>query len=202
MNAADYEFQAKKRRLIDTIVDADNPLLDALNSVRENQPAGGEQSASPPAKEGSNTEDDLVLLAAVKEALVGKKLDGTWNHLMFFVSIVDCSGEQVNTDEPHEGNKILLGSDLSELQYLVLMAVGYEMDEIKVGNLPVSLVTLLFGWCHPPDSYCPEDDEDDGPDAEGCRLYSNNKETYGCLYDKFVTRKDPTENYRVIRVGL
>ena len=151
----------------------------------------------------NKVQDDTILLAAVKTALEGKELDETWDTLDFFISIVNCDGEMVNTDIPSDGNKVLHGRDLSPLQYLVIMAVGYYLDEIQVDGAVVSLTSLLKGWCTIPEAFAKEDedDEDNSPDAIGCRKYSNNIETYGCLYSKFETCKNPKRNYRVIRAG-
>lgn len=144
-------------------------------------------------------DNNSILLEAVKKTLEGKELDETYDTLLFFPSIMNCDGEQINTDTPSDGNRVLKGSDLSELQYLVLMAVGYYLDEIQVDNLPVSLVALLQGWCSDPADFYENSDD---AEAEGCRRFSNNKETYGCLHGKFIIEKNPMHSYRVIRAGI
>ena len=84
------------------------------------------------------------------------------------------------------------------------MAVGYYIDVIDVDHAHVSLISLLRGWCESPDNFCDDNDEedDDDPDAVGCRKYSNNRETFGCLFTKFEVCKNPMHNYRVIRAGV
>jgi hypothetical protein len=160
-----------------------------------------EEVEQEPVSKKIKIDNNSILLKAVKKALDGKELDETYDTLLFFPSIINCDGEQINTDTPSDGNRVLKGSDLTELQYLVLMAVGYQLDEIQVDNLPVSLVTLLQGWCSDSTDFY-EDSDNDEPEAEGCRRFSNNKETYGCLHGKFIIEKNPMHSYRVIRAGI
>lgn len=198
-------------RLIDGNTDEAEELVERIREIhtiaKRNRPAQlVDTRESKKIKMGQPpvTEKNDPLLMALDKALGGKVLDCSWNHVMFYISMVDpCGVEMVNDDDPAT-TLVLPGSRLSEVQYKTIMAVGYNIDEIVVEEtLTVDLQGMLAGWLSEPASYVPEaeDEDESDPDIIAQKRYVNNKDTFGCLHSALTKSSGPMLDCRVIRAG-
>lgn len=142
------------------------------------------------------------LLIAIENALAGKVQNCSWDRVMFYISIVDpCGVEIVNDDDPAK-TMVLSGKWLSEVQYKIIIAVGYNIEEVVVEDtLHVDLQEMLVGWLSDPAAYVPEaeDEDDEDPDIIAQKRYVNNKETFACLHAHLTKSMGPMQDCRVIR---
>lgn len=202
--------RANQRSVIDTFIDAVvnendemvNELMTTIEKVKSKRPLDHEEEQGTPKKPKVEfSEKDTLFLQAVTQALEGKKLDASWEDVQFVVFIMDPqdNNQELANDENPAKTHLVDGKHLNELLYKVIMAVGYQMDILTVGDAEVSLVDTLLGWLSDKHVFVETDKEEEEKFVRGREQYSNNKETFGCLHEQLSLYKGPSENVRIVR---